>query len=73
MFASVGYYFHFGLDHSDPFGSLKTALIEKAGKQDVAGALIVLPEAFNIRKKYWDRSSPCVIRPDDLSHTQGNC
>jgi hypothetical protein len=69
MFGSVGY-FHFGLNHSDPFGSLRTALIEKRRLQRVEGALIVLPEAFNIRKDYWDQESPCVVRPDDLSQTQ---
>lgn len=51
MFKHVGF-FHFGHGHNDPIGSLSAALDEAA---DVSDSLIVLPEAFNIRRKYREK------------------
>ena len=48
MLQKVGF-FHFGADHSMPIQALKRAL-EHA--DDIEGALIVLPEAFNISVPY---------------------
>jgi hypothetical protein len=44
-------FFHFGSNHGDPIGSLRSAL--NARKKDVPESLIVLPEAFNIGQDYW--------------------
>ena len=43
--------FHFGKDHDKPIEALSKSL-DEAG--NVSQSLIVLPEAFNIRKRYYD-------------------
>lgn len=44
--------FHFGnIDKSDPIRSLTDSLADASG--NLEGALIVIPEAFNIREGYW--------------------
>jgi hypothetical protein len=46
-------FFHFGSDEKcDPLGSLE-AEIKKQEKLELAGALLVLPEAFNVRGGYY--------------------
>jgi len=70
MFAKIGT-FHFGKDHSNPFGELRTVLEKtnqtelESGKGPIAGSLFVLPEAFNIRKQYRGTKSHSHIYPDD--------
>src|ERR1039458_6010975 len=44
--------FHFVVDYGPPFGALRKALSESA---DVRNCLIVLPEAFNYGRFYYDR------------------
>lgn len=34
----------------DPVGSLRASLVEAAKDADISGSLVVVPEAFNIRK-----------------------
>jgi hypothetical protein len=57
MFDKAGY-FHFGKNHSEPIGALRSELVKTNGGKpssdsgDLKDSLIVLPEAFNIRKRY---------------------
>ena len=67
MFKRVGF-FHFGHDHDDPIGSLRKALEEAA---EVSDSLIVLPEAFNIGKKYRENGRDPDFSPRVLDHLQG--
>lgn len=48
MLRKIGF-FHFGYHHSTPKAALEQALLEAEGSE---GALIVLPEAFNIAVSY---------------------
>jgi predicted amidohydrolase len=57
MLSKIGF-FHFGIGHSDPVGSLRSALVKARAAHDIRDSLIVLPEAINIRKFYRD-SGPC--------------
>src|SRR3989442_2606033 len=56
MLGRIGF-FHFGKHHDRPTEELRLA-IDDAG--DLSDSLIVLPEAFNIRKAYRDQA-PCNI------------
>ena len=51
MFKQVGF-FHFAKNYQDPIGSLKNAL---SRHDDVRDSLIVLPEAFNNGRSYYDQ------------------
>ena len=70
MIAKIGA-FHFGKNHSNPLEELRTVLDKadrtemESGKGPLASSLIVLPEAFNIRKQYRDARSQCHFYPDD--------
>lgn len=57
MLSKVGF-FHFGRDHDKPIPSLRSAL-ECRARCEVSGSLIVLPERFNLGKRYRDRNRPC--------------
>ena len=51
-------FFHYGNpDKSEPVTSLLGVLTRRAAVEPVAGSLIVLPEAFNIGKPYYDAST----------------
>jgi len=50
MISHIGY-FHFGIKHQDPIGSLNVALTASA--KTVVGSLIVLPELIDIRTSYY--------------------
>ena len=56
MLGRIGF-FHFGKHHDRPTEELRLAM-DEAG--DISDSLIVLPEAFNIRKSYRDQA-PCNI------------
>src|ERR1700722_18569415 len=57
---SVGY-FHFQEDFESPIPALDQAIEDFKKRGGVLpGALIVLPEAFNIRKPYFDMKAPDV-------------
>jgi predicted amidohydrolase len=64
MLRKLGFFHFCGEDRSDPAGSLRTSLVEAAKEEDISGLLIVTPEAFNIRKGYWnpDRQVEASIR-----------
>ncbi|MGH7801884.1 MAG: hypothetical protein ACREOW_14880 [Thermodesulfobacteriota bacterium] len=49
MFSKIGL-FHFGNNHTEPIGSLTTAIKNKSN--EIANSLIVLPEAINITENY---------------------
>lgn len=66
MFSGAGF-FHFGCDHERPIESLHYALTEAT---NVSGALMVLPEGFNIRKHYRNPDLPGDHRPTVLRHLQ---
>jgi predicted amidohydrolase len=58
-------FFHFGREYGNPIEALRCAL-EARGKAAVKGALIVLPEGFNVGECYHDstdqrRPEECVI------------
>jgi hypothetical protein len=56
-------FFHFGSGHKEPISTLSTALRdvqERCGQDVIDDALIVLPEAFNIRKEYTCKTLPNV-------------
>jgi hypothetical protein len=59
MFTRAGF-FHFGTDHGKPIDSLRAALIDA---EETSGALLVLPEAFNIGKPYRDVGERCDYHP----------
>src|SRR5712692_8213275 len=59
-------FFHFGSGHGAPMKALRCALREKAAK-DLHGALIVLPEGFNIGKCYHDTESDVNPEPDVIA------
>ncbi len=52
MFKGVGF-FHFAVEHDKPIRSLRGALLERP-EEEVLDSLVVLPEAFNIRRPYSD-------------------
>ncbi len=53
--------FHFVQEHDDPQGALQCALRQKANAVgDISGSLIVLPEGFNLGRRYWE---PDTQRP----------
>lgn len=54
-------FFHFGTNHTRPIESLETALAERS-KNELQGALIVLPEALNYPADYWKRAQ--IAEPD---------
>jgi predicted amidohydrolase len=54
MLRKVGFFHFCGEDRSDPAGSLRASLLESAKAEDISGSLVVAPEAFNIRKGYWN-------------------
>ena len=56
-------FFHFGADHSTPVQALKCALKDAS---DVKGALIVLPEAFNISVYYYSNTGDRNFDPSVL-------
>ncbi len=58
MFTQAGF-FHFGCEHNKPIESLRAALC----RADTSGALVVLPEAFNIGKHYRDDDRACDYHP----------
>ncbi len=60
MFARIGF-FHFAENYHEPFRSLDEALSEQG---DVGDSLVVLPEAFNNGKAYYDqpRMRPAFAR-----------
>ena len=62
MLQKVGF-FHFGADHSTPVQALKCALKDAS---DVKGALIVLPEAFNISVYYYSNTGDRNFAPSVL-------
>ncbi len=45
-------FFHFVQNHADPLGELRRSLDREKAKESIEDSLIVLPEAFNIRKYY---------------------
>jgi hypothetical protein len=56
-------FFHFGeKDHKNPIGSLGSKLCEST--KGLAGSLIVLPEAFNVRGDYWDPDNQAQPDPN---------
>jgi predicted amidohydrolase len=56
-FTSVGF-FHFGTDHQNPITALKSAIDEFKGSGGTLNdALIVLPEGFNLGRRYDDDST----------------
>jgi len=59
--SKVGF-FHFGANHEAPLASLCAAVREHTNAR-LAGALIVLPEAFNYPTDYWDRDKPAHPDP----------
>lgn len=62
MLKRIGF-FHFVKDHCDPFGSLRRALNEESAKyeeRDISGSLIVLPEAFNLGRRYYPLGFPKI-------------
>jgi hypothetical protein len=54
MLRSVGSFHFDSTDQSDPVRSLKASLETAAEGTDLGDCLIVLPEAFNIRRGYWN-------------------
>jgi len=64
MFTRAGF-FHFGVDHDQPLESLRAALRET---RETSGALLVLPEAFNIGKPYRRADQRCDYHPVVLRH-----
>jgi len=45
-------FFHFVERHDRPIWELRKALQSRSAHEDTSGSLIVLPEAFNIKKRY---------------------
>jgi hypothetical protein len=44
--------FHFGSNHVEPISELDAALDSENKRDSICNSLIVLPEAFNVRKNY---------------------
>ena len=63
MFTKLGV-FHFANGYSEPFESLRSTI--KSKHNSLVGSLVVLPEAFNIRKAYNNTNTECNIRETDL-------
>jgi hypothetical protein len=59
-------FFHFGSGYGAPMKALRCALAEKA-QEDLKGALIVLPEGFNIGKCYHDTKADIDPEPDVIA------
>jgi hypothetical protein len=59
-------FFHFGSGHGKPMKALRCALGTKA-LEDLKGALIVLPEGFNIGKCYHDTEADTNPEPDVIA------
>ena len=58
MIEKIGF-FHFVDGYEDPIGQLNTAFNEwnvEPGSEHPANSLVVLPEAFNLGRKYGNRS-----------------
>ncbi len=62
MFSKIGY-FHFGLNHDNPLQELRRAFADAKDRAEVRGALIVLPEGFNISKLYSNKARTCNYSP----------
>lgn len=68
-------FFHYGQAHATPLPTLKDAIADvqrRCGKDVLNNALVVLPEAFNIQKPYFDESPPNTNQ-DILSSLAGVC
>ncbi|HUI79674.1 MAG TPA: nitrilase-related carbon-nitrogen hydrolase [Bryobacteraceae bacterium] len=63
-------FFHFPTNHGDPVGSLREALKTRLKKEDIAQSLVVLPEGFNICKRYLDVGPSCDTSPEIVSDLQ---
>ena len=59
-------FFHFGKDYDKPMETLRRAL-NKWPRQTVSGALLVLPEGFNICRLYSDTNGTCTPVADVVS------
>lgn len=63
-FNKIGF-FHFVRDHADPIAELRKALESLRVDECIRDSLVVLPEAFNIRKRYKERGAPnydrCIV------------
>jgi len=65
MFEKIGF-FHFGRDWGNPIQALEDMLEAKRRSECVADSLVVLPEAFNIGKSFWD-DGDCNYDPSVLA------
>jgi hypothetical protein len=66
MFEKIGF-FHFGRDWRNPIEALQSKLESTRRAEDVANSLIVLPEAFNIGKGFWEQGD-CNYDASVLAH-----
>ena len=65
MFKKIGF-FHFGINHHNPIGSLRAEVSAINNEEDIRNSLIVLPEGFNVGKFYKDAGA-CDYNPTCLS------
>jgi predicted amidohydrolase len=65
MFEKIGF-FHFGRDWGNPTQALEDKLECKRRAECVADSLMVLPEAFNIGKSFWE-AGDCNYDPSVLA------
>ena len=59
-------FFHFGTGYAKPLEALESSLRAK-GRDELSGALILLPEGFNIGKCYHDQAAPEQPEADVIS------
>jgi predicted amidohydrolase len=62
MISKIGF-FHFGANYADPIGELGAELALAHRDAAISESLIVLPEAFNIRKDYREILPRCDTNP----------